>query len=152
MDKDPQPLQGGGLQGLSDRSRRPYRQANQLPLQIETLIVRPSSIVDLPGNTKRFRISATPSTIRRSRSPLAGASASKSAKSTSASSLQVKHSESNRRMTGFGSSPSWIMIWATSTMRRADWNHSLTRLARGCLPMCPEQTHKKWRTRQDSNL
>ena len=29
-----------GLHGLTDRSRRPYRQANQLPLQIETLIVR----------------------------------------------------------------------------------------------------------------
>ena len=29
-----------GLQGLTDRSRRPYRHANQLPLQIETLIVR----------------------------------------------------------------------------------------------------------------
>jgi putative transposase len=29
-----------GLAGLTDRSRRPYRQANQLPLQIETLIVR----------------------------------------------------------------------------------------------------------------
>ena len=29
-----------GLQGLTDRSRRPYRQANQLPVQIETLIVR----------------------------------------------------------------------------------------------------------------
>ncbi len=29
-----------GLHGLSDRSRRPYRQANQLPVQIETLIVR----------------------------------------------------------------------------------------------------------------
>src|SRR5206468_4399132 len=29
-----------GLQGLTDRSRRPYRQANQLPLQIERLIVR----------------------------------------------------------------------------------------------------------------
>src|SRR5438132_1131766 len=29
-----------GLQGLTDRSRRPYRQANQLPLQIEKLIVR----------------------------------------------------------------------------------------------------------------
>jgi putative transposase len=28
-----------GLDGLTDRSRRPYRQANQLPLQIETLIV-----------------------------------------------------------------------------------------------------------------
>src|SRR4051812_33600184 len=29
-----------GLDGLTDRSRRPYRQANQLPVQIETLIVR----------------------------------------------------------------------------------------------------------------
>jgi putative transposase len=29
-----------GLEGLSDRSRRPYRQANQLPLQVQTLIVR----------------------------------------------------------------------------------------------------------------
>jgi putative transposase len=29
-----------GLAGLTDRSRRPYRQANQLPLQIETLIVQ----------------------------------------------------------------------------------------------------------------
>src|SRR2546427_11366027 len=29
-----------GLEGLSDRSRRPYRQANQLPFQIEKLIVQ----------------------------------------------------------------------------------------------------------------
>ena len=29
-----------GLDGLTDRSRRPYRQANQLPIQIEKLIVR----------------------------------------------------------------------------------------------------------------
>jgi putative transposase len=29
-----------GLQGLTDRSRRPYRQANQLPCQIESLILR----------------------------------------------------------------------------------------------------------------
>jgi putative transposase len=29
-----------GLAGLTDRSRRPYRQANQLPLQIETLIIQ----------------------------------------------------------------------------------------------------------------
>ena len=28
-----------GLDGLTDRSRRPYRQANQLPLQIEALII-----------------------------------------------------------------------------------------------------------------
>ena len=29
-----------GLEGLIDRSRRPYRHANRLPFQIETLIVR----------------------------------------------------------------------------------------------------------------
>jgi len=29
-----------GVEGLTDRSRRPYRHANQLPVQIETLIVR----------------------------------------------------------------------------------------------------------------
>ena len=29
-----------GLQGLTDRSRRPYRHANQLPFQIEAQIVR----------------------------------------------------------------------------------------------------------------
>jgi putative transposase len=28
-----------GLEGLTDRSRRPYRQANRLPFQIETLIL-----------------------------------------------------------------------------------------------------------------
>ena len=29
-----------GLYGLTDRSRRPYRQANRLPFQIESLIVQ----------------------------------------------------------------------------------------------------------------
>jgi hypothetical protein len=29
-----------GVEGLTDRSRRPYRQANRLPFQIEALIVR----------------------------------------------------------------------------------------------------------------
>jgi putative transposase len=28
-----------GLEGLTDRSRRPYRQANRLPFQVETLIL-----------------------------------------------------------------------------------------------------------------
>src|SRR5437868_11236508 len=31
---------GCGIEGLTDRSRRPFRHANQLPLAIETLIVR----------------------------------------------------------------------------------------------------------------
>jgi putative transposase len=29
-----------GVEGLTDRARRPYRHANQLPIQVETLIVR----------------------------------------------------------------------------------------------------------------
>ena len=29
-----------GVEGLSDRSRRPYRHANRLPFQVETLIVQ----------------------------------------------------------------------------------------------------------------
>ena len=29
-----------GLEGLADRSRRPYRQANRLPFQIENLVLR----------------------------------------------------------------------------------------------------------------
>src|SRR5262245_18865926 len=36
-----------GVQGLTDRSRRPYRQANQLPVQLETWIVRLKK--DYPG-------------------------------------------------------------------------------------------------------
>jgi transposase len=36
-----------GVQGLTDRSRRPYRHANQLPIQIETWIVRLKK--DYPG-------------------------------------------------------------------------------------------------------
>src|ERR1700739_3530601 len=36
----PAPYNEIGLDGLTDRSRRPYRHANQLPFQIETQIVR----------------------------------------------------------------------------------------------------------------
>ncbi len=37
--QDLHPVQGHGLEGLTDRSRRPYRQANRLPFQVETLIL-----------------------------------------------------------------------------------------------------------------
>jgi hypothetical protein len=36
-----------GLEGLTDRSRRPYRHANQLPIQIETLIVHEEGQAEL---------------------------------------------------------------------------------------------------------
>ena len=32
-------MRAQGLEGLTDRSRRPYRQANRLPFQVETLIL-----------------------------------------------------------------------------------------------------------------
>src|SRR5690606_27900219 len=35
-----QRYQAVGLQGLSDRSRRPYQQKNELPLQLKSLILR----------------------------------------------------------------------------------------------------------------
>ena len=38
-----------GLEGLTDRSRRPYRHANQLPVQIETLIVRSGAVREVVG-------------------------------------------------------------------------------------------------------
>ena len=43
-----------GLEGLTDRSRRPYRHANQLPTQIETLIVRLKGQAEL-GRSKDQR-------------------------------------------------------------------------------------------------
>src|SRR5258708_5598904 len=36
-----------GLEGLTDRSRRPYRQANRLPFQVENLIVQEKGAPDL---------------------------------------------------------------------------------------------------------
>jgi len=41
-----------GLEGLTDRSRRPYRHANQLPFQIETQIVRLKQ--DRPDRSPRW--------------------------------------------------------------------------------------------------
>jgi transposase len=41
------------LEGLTDRSRRPYRHANQLPVQIETLIVRSKQERRPPGTYQR---------------------------------------------------------------------------------------------------
>jgi len=43
-----------GLEALSDRSRRPYRQANQLPFQIEKLIVRLKQ--EKPQGKERFLV------------------------------------------------------------------------------------------------
>ena len=51
-----------GVQGLTDRSRRPYRQANQLPAQIETLIVRLKQ--DKPSWGRRRSGNGWPSSTR----------------------------------------------------------------------------------------
>ena len=58
-----------GIQGLSDRSRRPLRHANQLPPAIEKLIVRlkkhyPSWVP--PRSGKRYARNAPPSVAPRS--------------------------------------------------------------------------------------
>lgn len=68
-----------GLQGLTDRSRRPYRQANQLPAQIETLIVRLKKDKPNSGAPK-----------------ITGPSASTAGRSISARSSLAKTLESNR--------------------------------------------------------
>jgi len=47
-----------GLEGLTDRSRRPYRQANQLPMQIERLIVRLKKEKPAWGAPDPFRASS----------------------------------------------------------------------------------------------
>ena len=61
-----QRYKGCGLEGLTDRSRRPYRQANQLPFQIEKLIVqlkreRPQGG---PGGTRRCSSPCSPTSRR----------------------------------------------------------------------------------------
>ena len=52
-----------GLEGLTDRSRRPYRQANRLPLQIETLIVQLKQEHPSWGARRSARSSGAGSTI-----------------------------------------------------------------------------------------
>ena len=46
-----------GLEGLTDRSRRPYRQANRLPFQVETawrpLQLAPPSIAKQPTGSRK---------------------------------------------------------------------------------------------------
>ena len=51
-----------GVEGLTDRSRRPYRHANQLPLQVETLIVRLKR--ERPSGGRRRSENASPGSIR----------------------------------------------------------------------------------------
>src|SRR5215467_11493874 len=53
-----------GFNGLTDRSRRPYRQANQLPFQIEAQIVRLKQ--DKPSWARRRSGNDWPASIRTS--------------------------------------------------------------------------------------
>ena len=53
-----------GLEALSDRSRRPVRYANQLPQQVETLIVRLKSEKPQLGRTQDPRTAGAPSRRR----------------------------------------------------------------------------------------
>jgi hypothetical protein len=57
-----------GLEGLTDRSRRPYRQANQLPFQVEKLIVqlkREKPNWGAPKIRKRLKRRYSPTSQRR---------------------------------------------------------------------------------------
>jgi len=49
-----------GMHGLDDRSRRPYRHANQLPFQIETQIVRLKHEQPELGRTQNPREAQSP--------------------------------------------------------------------------------------------
>ena len=77
-----------GLEGLTDRSRRPYRHAHQLPFQIEKLIVqlkqeRPSwGAPKIREKLRRLHSDVQLPAIRPSRSRNAAASASDGRKST----------------------------------------------------------------------
>ncbi len=51
-----------GLDGLTDRSRRPYRHANRLPFQIEKLIVQLKRERPSWGDIRPFK--ATPTRLR----------------------------------------------------------------------------------------
>jgi transposase len=220
-----------GLHGLTDRSRRPYRYAHQLPFQVENFILNvkrehpswgarkirerllrrfsripvpakstihavldryglverrgrvrrraqgtalslgqrpnelwctttnartklwtcnvPAKSINLPrARTRDCRISTIPSTIKPSWSRVADASVWAERKSTSARSLPVKRSASQKCTTISGWSALWIMIWGISIWRRECSNRWKIRLAQKCYPclryvvspMCPGWT------------
>ena len=134
-----------GLNGLNDRRRAPYRQANRLPYQVERAICssRSASMTSSRFTTMsgRTRPSAVPirvtcihpqrentsrpenltihSTIVPSASPAALASASTGAKSISRPPSPAKPWASERLRTRSRASASWSRIWGTSTMRGA---------------------------------
>ena len=83
-----------GLQGLNDRSRAPYRQANRLPYQVERTIL---GIKKEQPNWGARKINPRP------RSP-------------------AKPWGSGRSRTRSGWSASCGMIWDTSIMNGAGWN------------------------------
>jgi transposase-like protein len=56
--------QQSGLEGLSDRTRQPFRYANQLPEQVEAAIVSAKREKPHWGRTQDPRASATPPAAR----------------------------------------------------------------------------------------
>jgi Helix-turn-helix domain len=56
-----------GLEGLTDRSRRPYRHANQLPFRIETQIVRLKAVMSTKFQPRQRRFVNKNCTVARLR-------------------------------------------------------------------------------------
>ena len=132
-----------GVEGLTDRSRRPYRYANQLPFQVENFIL----------NVKREHPSWGAREIRErllrrfSEIPIP-------AKNT-IHAVQDRYGLVERRRW----SALWIMIWDTSIWRLGCSNRWKIHLAQKCylcsryilLPMSPGRTSPNWWSRWDSN-
>jgi transposase len=149
-----------GLEALTDRSRRPVRYANQLPQQVESLIVRLKAEKPYWGARKiRELLVRRLDTTAMFWSRLVDASACIASGSTSRASWQGKDLASRKSTRAFGSSASCTMISATSIWSRKPCNPSTTRSAPGrhpCLryvlsPICPGRTRRSWRRGRDSN-
>ena len=152
-----------GVEALTDRSRRPVRYANQLPEQVERLIVglkrdkphwgarkiRELLLRKLAGDVRVPARSTVHAVLDRHGL----------VRSTSPPSWPDRGSASRRSTTAFGSSASCTMIWDISTWSRGPCKPSTPRSARGChpclryvlSPMSPGRTRGFWRRRRDSN-
>ncbi len=111
-----------GLEALTDRSRRPVRYANQLPGQIESLIVRLKAEKPHWGARKIREL-----LVRRLDGDLRVP-----AKSTIHACWRANASASRRSTRAFGSQVSCTTISDTSTWSKKPCSPSTARSARGC--------------------
>jgi Helix-turn-helix domain len=104
-----------GLDGLTDRSRRPYRHANQLPLQIETQIVRLKQ--DKPSWAHRRSGRNSPGSIRMCIHRRSARSTRFSTATAWSSAEWGAGTEPRERHFPFPASPSGRPGWARSRVR-----------------------------------